>query len=73
MYLRQQWKDDRLQFDKADNEGNSKMKLGDGMWKKIWVPDVFFRNEKKADFHEVTTPNRLLNLHSDGTLWYVSK
>ncbi|XP_013386521.1 glycine receptor subunit alpha-2-like [Lingula anatina] len=49
------------------------IKLEDGMWNKIWVPDVFFRNEKRADFHSVTVPQRLLRLYSDGRLWYVSK
>ena len=73
MYLRQEWSDPRLAFDPAYNDGSDKLKLGDGYWERIWTPDVFFRNEKKAAFHGVTTPNRLINLHADGTVWYVSK
>ena len=73
MYLRQQWTDPRLRFKPRNGEETQKIKLEDGMWDKIWTPDVFFRNEKQAAFHDVTTPNRLLNLHSDGKVWYVSK
>uniref|UniRef100_A0A1I8F9S4 Neur_chan_LBD domain-containing protein n=1 Tax=Macrostomum lignano TaxID=282301 RepID=A0A1I8F9S4_9PLAT len=47
------------------------MKLPDRAWDKIWVPDVFFRNEKKAAFHEVTLPNRLMRLfYPNGTVYY---
>uniref|UniRef100_A0A1I8F9P8 Neur_chan_LBD domain-containing protein n=1 Tax=Macrostomum lignano TaxID=282301 RepID=A0A1I8F9P8_9PLAT len=49
------------------------VKLEDRIWEKLWVPDVFFRNEKKADFHHVTIPNRFINLYPDGKLWYVMK
>ena len=47
--------------------------MADGTWTKIWTPDVFFRNEKKAAFHHVTTPNRLMFLRSTGKIWYVIK
>ncbi|KAK2181597.1 hypothetical protein NP493_390g02000 [Ridgeia piscesae] len=73
MYLRQQWTDPRLKFTPFNNKTIQSVKMQDGMWEKIWVPDVFFRNEKKASYHYITTPNRLLNLHSDGRLWYVTK
>jgi len=43
------------------------------MWTQIWTPDTFFRNEKKAHFHEVTVSNRLLRLDHTGYLWYVTK
>ena len=39
----------------------------------IFIPDTFFRNEKRAAFHSVTVPNRLLKLNSTGHLWYVTK
>jgi len=73
MYLRQQWHDSRLMFDAQRNNNNSKLKLGDDGWTKIWVPDVFFCNEKTASFHHVSTPNRLLFLHDNGRVWYVTK
>ena len=75
MYLRQQWNDNRLAFRPFKYKGKMqhKIKLPDGAWDRIWTPDVFFRNEKKADFHDVTTPNRLMTLYSNGTVWYVAK
>ena len=73
MYLRQQWTDPRLKFKPVNNKTTQSVKMQDGMWDKIWMPDVFFRNEKKASYHYITTPNRLLTLYNDGRLWYVTK
>ena len=37
----------------------------------IWIPDLFFENEKNAAFHQVVTDNRLLRVEADGNV-YVS-
>ncbi|CBY14487.1 unnamed protein product [Oikopleura dioica] len=37
----------------------------------IWIPDLFFFNEKKAAFHEIITQNRLLRISPNGSI-YVS-
>lgn len=71
-YLRQNWKDPRLAFEDRYPHIQD-VKMADLAWEKIWVPDVFFRNEKKASYHRVTTHNRLLKLNSTGFLWYVTK
>uniref|UniRef100_A0A1I8FDA8 Neur_chan_LBD domain-containing protein n=1 Tax=Macrostomum lignano TaxID=282301 RepID=A0A1I8FDA8_9PLAT len=71
IYLRQQWTDPRLKFNSSLVGGKTQIKLEDRIWEKIWVPDVFLRNEKKADFHSVTIPNRFMNLESSGRIWYV--
>jgi len=72
--LRQQWQDPRLAYDPPNNNARlKKIKLAEGMWQKIWIPDTFFRNEKKAAFHDITVSNRLLRLTNDGYLWYVTK
>lgn len=36
----------------------------------IWKPDLFFANEKGANFHEVTTDNKLLRIFQDGSVLY---
>jgi len=72
MYLRQAWKDPRLAYPKFRNKID-KVRLGDNMWKDIWIPDTFLRNEKAASFHGVTVENRMLTLSADGSLWYVTK
>ena len=71
-YLRQAWQDPRLRFDDLAHHAKE-IKMEEGMWDKIWIPDVFFRNEKRAMFHSVTIPNRLLRLNATGHLWYVTK
>ena len=38
--------------------------------KEIWVPDLYFTNEKVASFHDVTVPNKMLHLFSDGRVVY---
>ncbi|XP_055894619.1 glycine receptor subunit alpha-2-like isoform X2 [Biomphalaria glabrata] len=68
IYLRQRWIDPRLQF----------VNLSKALWLEIdfklmsliWVPDTFFRNEKKGQFHDVTVPNRLMHLYRNGTIYY---
>ena len=73
MYLRMSWYDVRLRFDPAANYNSTTMKLEDHAWNYIWVPEVVFRNEKRATFHKVSTANRLMRLYNTGKVWYVSK
>jgi len=72
MYLRQAWRDPRLAFI-PDITRTTQLRLGDDSWSRIWIPDTFFRNEKRAAFHEVSVKNRLLRLNATGHLWYVVK
>jgi len=44
--------------------------LNSNMVGKIWIPDTFFRNSKKADAHWITTPNRMLRIWNDGRVLY---
>jgi len=73
MYLRQQWLDPRLSFSRSLNHNISQLKLEDNTWERIWIPEVVFRNEKDATFHDVSTANRLMRLYETGHVWYVSK
>lgn len=60
----------------APNPKMEELRLGDvknSGYKDVWVPDTFFRNEKKAQFHKVTIDNKLMRLKADGELWYVTK
>ena len=72
-YLRQSWRDPRLAF-APDSlyERTEKLKI-EFLQKNIWVPDVFVRNEKKAEFHDVTIPNVMLTVNTTGHIWYVTK
>ncbi|KAG7219132.1 hypothetical protein INR49_019294 [Caranx melampygus] len=44
--------------------------LDPSMLDSIWKPDLFFANEKGANFHEVTTDNKLLRISKNGNVLY---
>lgn len=83
LILRQKWYDKRLQYDPIP--GLRALELDPKAMNNVWVPDLYFQNEKRAHFHELTTPNKLLHIYSDGLvihtmrytgimlLWYVRK
>ena len=65
--FREQWNDNRLQFD--DMNGQIRyLVLTDQM--RIWIPDLFFKNEKEGHFHEILMPNVLLRIYPNGDVLY---
>ena len=40
---------------------------------KMWVPDLFFPNEKSAKFHDVTVTNKVMKIHPNGTVRYSAR
>ncbi|XP_061690058.1 glycine receptor subunit alphaZ1 isoform X1 [Syngnathoides biaculeatus] len=67
IFLRQQWNDPRLAY--SEYPDNS-LDLDPSMLDSIWKPDLFFANEKGANFHEVTTDNKLLRISKNGNVLY---
>ena len=61
----------------------SKMYFLWNSWMQIWKPDVFFSNEKRAEFHSITTENKLLRIDHEGnelrmhvlvcSIWYARR
>lgn len=72
-YLRQEWVDPRLDYSDIAHPSVTKLNLLPTRLRNIWLPDTFFRNEKKANFHEVSVDNKLFWLFPKGRVWYVSK
>ena len=72
LYLRQYWRDPRLTFTSPQND-LTEIKLNDYQMTQIWLPDIYFRNEKNAVYHTVTVPNHLLRINSTGYVRYVLK
>ena len=72
IYLRQSWLDERLNY-KDIYPDIDKLTLDSKLLEKIWVPDLFFPNEKQAQSHCVTVPNRLIRISPDGTVLYSSR
>ncbi|KAK3099951.1 hypothetical protein FSP39_012430, partial [Pinctada imbricata] len=67
-YLRQSWTDERLRYSSPSNI--SRLELDLKSMEKIWIPDSYFINEKFADLHDITVPNKLLHIFPNGTVLY---
>ncbi|MPC75194.1 Gamma-aminobutyric acid receptor subunit beta [Portunus trituberculatus] len=65
-YFRQYWTDPRLDF--SAYKGLNEIQVSTDYTNKIWVPDTFFPNEKRAYYHTATTPNELLRISSNGNV-----
>ncbi|KAL4230687.1 Glycine receptor subunit alpha-3 [Mactra antiquata] len=68
VYLRMLWIDERLDYSNFSTK--PKLELDTKNIDHVWQPDVFFENEKKATIHSVTTPNKLMHIHRNGTVVY---
>ncbi|CAL8261635.1 unnamed protein product [Lota lota] len=64
IFLRQRWNDPRLRLPQ-DFKSDS-LTVDPGMFKCLWKPDLFFANEKSANFHDVTQDNILLFIFRNG-------
>uniref|UniRef100_A0A8C4Q632 Glycine receptor, alpha 3 n=1 Tax=Eptatretus burgeri TaxID=7764 RepID=A0A8C4Q632_EPTBU len=67
IFLRQQWNDPRLAYLEYPDDS---LDLDPSMLDSIWKPDLFFANEKGANFHDVTTDNKLLRIFKNGNVLY---
>ncbi|XP_036934087.1 glycine receptor, beta b [Acanthopagrus latus] len=64
IFLRQRWNDPRLKLP-HDFKSDS-LTVDPKMFKCLWKPDLFFANEKSANFHDVTQENILLFIFRNG-------
>ena len=74
VYFRLTWRDPRLAFDRlnlTDKEyiGFSSSSILD----KIWLPDVYFDNEKEGKFHTIMKRNQFLRLYQNGLIYFSSR
>jgi hypothetical protein len=40
---------------------------------RLWVPDLYFPNEKRSNFFNVMTDNKMMRLHRNGTIDYTTR
>lgn len=67
LIFREQWTDKRLEFD--DMNGRFMyLTLTDP--RRIWMPDLFFKNERTGHLHAITMPNMYIRIFSDGGVLY---
>ncbi|KAL8617101.1 hypothetical protein ACOMHN_014271 [Nucella lapillus] len=71
IFLRQKWNDSRLTY--RPLAGIEALELDTRVMQKIWVPDLYFTNEKQAAFHDVTVPNRLMHVYPGGQVLYSTR
>lgn len=62
---RMKWNDKRLRFAELGRE-STMLTIHPELLHRIWKPDVFFSNEKRAEFHSITTENKLLRIDHEG-------
>ncbi|KAM4677569.1 gamma-aminobutyric acid receptor subunit pi isoform 2-T2 [Discoglossus pictus] len=67
IFLWQRWTDERLVF-----EGNKSksIALDARLVQLLWLPDTYIVDSKKSFLHDVTVPNRLVRLFTNGTVLY---
>ncbi|XP_070197043.1 glycine receptor subunit alpha-2-like isoform X8 [Littorina saxatilis] len=68
LFLTQEWRDERLHF--ANQTDSKWLEVDSKMMNVVWVPDVYFRNEKSGSFHDVTVPNKFMHLYPGGRVVY---
>ncbi|GFN76656.1 glycine receptor subunit alpha-3 [Plakobranchus ocellatus] len=64
MYLTMRWNDSRLRFHHLHDA--PWLEVDSKIMSSVWVPDVYFKNAKKASFHNVTVPNKYMHIRPLG-------
>ncbi|XP_018378249.1 PREDICTED: glutamate-gated chloride channel isoform X1 [Trachymyrmex cornetzi] len=65
--FREQWMDERLRF----NDFGGKLKyLTLTEASRVWMPDLFFSNEKEGHFHNIIMPNVYIRIFPHGSVLY---
>ncbi|BFZ24039.1 hypothetical protein BsWGS_27078 [Bradybaena similaris] len=75
--LHLKWQENRINYVMAANYFNESRQhfvdFDSENIKKVWVPDIFFPNEKKGSFHVIMTENRMMRFYKGGTMLYISR
>uniref|UniRef100_A0A3Q3QUF9 Neurotransmitter-gated ion-channel ligand-binding domain-containing protein n=1 Tax=Monopterus albus TaxID=43700 RepID=A0A3Q3QUF9_MONAL len=66
IFLRQRWNDPRLRL--PTDFKSEALTVDPKMFQCLWKPDLFFANEKNANFHDVTQDNILLFIFRNGDI-----
>ncbi|XP_078695198.1 glycine receptor subunit alphaZ1-like [Branchiostoma floridae x Branchiostoma belcheri] len=69
LFLRQRWNDPRFVY----HDYNDSITLYEKVLDKIWVPDIYFVNEKGAPFESTSGHSTLLRIHPNGDVLYSAK
>ncbi|XP_064085543.1 glutamate-gated chloride channel-like isoform X4 [Macrobrachium nipponense] len=74
MTFREQWNDDRLNYSNEEVLGAGRQGKINYLTltetDKIWMPDLFFKNEKTGHFHDIILPNTYIRIFPNGDVLY---
>ncbi|XP_070565313.1 glycine receptor subunit alphaZ1-like isoform X2 [Ptychodera flava] len=62
-FIRQRWNDPRLKF---SGKPTFSLSVNPQLVDKLWVPDMFFTNEKDGKLHQLTVKNEALRIYPNG-------
>lgn len=68
IYLHMAWRDPRLKNSKLNSTINIKEQEIRDL---LWLPDAYFPNSKKSEFHEVTFLNFVMHVRPSGEVLYI--
>ncbi|XP_055354042.1 gamma-aminobutyric acid receptor subunit beta-3-like [Paramacrobiotus metropolitanus] len=71
-YLNQRWRDARLAYSESRSKRKIVLRTVEQI-KRVWTPDTYMVNAKSANFHDVTTPNRLVYIDHNGDVMYSAR
>lgn len=66
------WNDNRL-AKKFESFNVDFVELGAQKMTNFWVPDIFFPNEKRAAFHNVMSHNKMIRLHRNQSVHFITR
>lgn len=67
--LRMNWTDQRLDFSKNETEFDV-LTFGDDIVDSIWIPDLYFLQERKSLLHGLFKNNQLVYIFKNGSVFY---
>ncbi|KAL3880086.1 hypothetical protein ACJMK2_032355 [Sinanodonta woodiana] len=73
VFLHLSWPDTRFTriYPKIDND--LYIEIDSKNLDKLWIPDLYFPNEKKAYYHDVFMPNKMLRIYRGGNVTYSTR
>ncbi|XP_060577067.1 gamma-aminobutyric acid receptor subunit beta-like [Ruditapes philippinarum] len=69
LYLRINWTDPRLDFTRNKTTYDV-INFGDDMVKNLWIPDLYFLNERQSRLHGLFERNQLAYIYKNGSVFY---
>ncbi|XP_033743547.1 glycine receptor subunit alpha-2-like [Pecten maximus] len=73
IFIHLMWQDLRFLTWLRLTDNNSYIEADSKRLANLWVPDLYFPNEKKAFFHNVFMPNKMLRIFGDGKVSYTAR